>query len=518
MKRLVWFGIASSLAMGAQALTWNGGNGGVWNATEQNWLDNSGAATAWQDGAAAVFTGSGIIDVEGRIRAASVSFQGNGTALLGTGTLFVDGSIDAADGTTNTISTLTVAGAGLTKAGAGALGVSRVKGPFTVAAGKLLVGGSNMEDANISVSSGASLEMLGASSAAGDLITNGSFELPGIQNTYIYITANSSGNDRMPGWGVVNPFVVHIQGSKITSDWGNARTNTPDGCQACILQQDGAITQVVTVAESALYDLSYFYCMRRANGVHRNFVWMDGVEVSAVDANNDDTTDWRQYSSGPIWLSAGSHTLKLSGEGNWADRSTFIDLVRVAPPSASAVCKAFGGMSSLSAVQGASIVKQYTGSVTVRQLSVDPATVSGSGTLAAGSGMKIATGNGGMWSSAALWQDGAAPSAGGAATLWMDFPNAGARTYANDLDGIFLANRFLFSGSAAQEAAEISGNALCLTNGNAVFSSYTPGTNLVSASLAAKSGTSTFNIEGTVVLSRFSKATQAPSKKRDREH
>ena len=39
-----------ALAASAETLTWNGGNGGAWDATTANWTTAGGAATAWVDG------------------------------------------------------------------------------------------------------------------------------------------------------------------------------------------------------------------------------------------------------------------------------------------------------------------------------------------------------------------------------------------------------------------------------------------------------------------------------------
>ena len=50
---------------GGEMLTWNGTDGGAWDGTAKNWMDEQGQACAWKDGAEAVFAGSGC-----RVRAA----------------------------------------------------------------------------------------------------------------------------------------------------------------------------------------------------------------------------------------------------------------------------------------------------------------------------------------------------------------------------------------------------------------------------------------------------------------
>ena len=39
---------------GGEMLTWNGTDGGAWDGTAQNWMDEAGRPCAWEDGADAL--------------------------------------------------------------------------------------------------------------------------------------------------------------------------------------------------------------------------------------------------------------------------------------------------------------------------------------------------------------------------------------------------------------------------------------------------------------------------------
>ena len=46
---------AWAVGAGAETLTWNGTDGDAWGGAAQNWMDESGRACAWKNGAEAVF-------------------------------------------------------------------------------------------------------------------------------------------------------------------------------------------------------------------------------------------------------------------------------------------------------------------------------------------------------------------------------------------------------------------------------------------------------------------------------
>ena len=62
MKKQVILSISFVLAgglllAGGETLTWNGVDGGAWDGTAQNWMDEAGRTCAWTNGAEAVFAG-----------------------------------------------------------------------------------------------------------------------------------------------------------------------------------------------------------------------------------------------------------------------------------------------------------------------------------------------------------------------------------------------------------------------------------------------------------------------------
>ena len=75
---------AWAVGAGAEALTWNGTDGDAWGGAAQNWMDESGRACAWKNGAEAVFAGSACrVRATKGVKAASVRFRANGVCLEG---------------------------------------------------------------------------------------------------------------------------------------------------------------------------------------------------------------------------------------------------------------------------------------------------------------------------------------------------------------------------------------------------------------------------------------------------
>ena len=67
--------------LSAQALTWNGGAAGSWNAYSYNWLDDSSQPAVWTDGESAIFAESADVDMAASVSAASLTFLGGEISL-----------------------------------------------------------------------------------------------------------------------------------------------------------------------------------------------------------------------------------------------------------------------------------------------------------------------------------------------------------------------------------------------------------------------------------------------------
>ena len=86
---------------GGETLTWNGTDGGAWDGTAQNWMDEAGRTCAWKNGAEAVFAGSGCrVRAAKGVKAASVRFRASGVCLEGEAEIPV---LIADGGTSNTM-------------------------------------------------------------------------------------------------------------------------------------------------------------------------------------------------------------------------------------------------------------------------------------------------------------------------------------------------------------------------------------------------------------------------------
>ena len=417
-------GIAGGMAFSANAetLTWNGARGARWN--DANWLDAGNNPVAWQDGADAVFPAGAFVEVHDSVRPASITFSGNGATLVGAGRIILPGDLTASvAGTTNSIVAKLVGDATFTKRGAGAVAVSFAKGSALAAEGTLLVAGSR--SANLrTTASGGTIEALAEGTKAASLLANGSFEATTASSSYVYMNGQEAGtgvadkeNTAVAPWKVTEQVV--LANSAGVKTWcgsgGITGTGIPDGDQLCILQRFGSIMQEVTVAEAGWYDLSFTY-YKRGNSYldHRITISLDDVAAISLLANMVQPHQVR-FSSGPIWLTAGTHAIRFSGEGWWRDVSTFVDDIRLAPPTA--------GVLPQSAAKAANAVS-------------------------------------GNWSSAALWADGTPPPAGGSAATSLYFPLVDGLASANDLAGTFLFNSLRFNGVASGETATLSGNAL----------------------------------------------------------
>ena len=469
-KRLFGFiaavGIAAGMASSAKAdtLVWNGARGARWN--DANWLDAGNNPVAWQDGADAVFPAGAFVEVQDSVRPASITFTGNGATLVGGGRIVLPGDLTASvAGTTNSIIVKLVGDATFTKRGAGAVAVSFAKGFAVAAEGKLLVAGSRSAELH-ATAAGGTVEALAEGTQAASLLANGSFEDTTASSSYVYMNGQEAGTGVADKEGTaVAPWKVTEQvvlaNSAGVKTWcgsgGITGTGIPDGNQLCILQRFGSIMQEVTVAEAGWYDLSFTY-YKRGNSYldHRITISLDDVAAISLLANMVQPHQVR-FSSGPIWLTAGTHAIRFSGEGWWRDVSTFVDDIRLAPPTA--------GVLPQSAAKAANAVS-------------------------------------GDWSSAALWADGTPPTAGGNATASLYFPLADGLASANDLAGTFLFNCLRFNGVASGETASFSGNALS-SRRDGSYHGYlcldTPGEVCIGTALTVNSNL-VVDVEGDLVL------------------
>ena len=325
--------LVAGAAVFAKDLVWNGGAGGTWNDTSETWLDGA-APCAWEDGATAVFSGSGLVAVSGEIKAGGIRFTSTGTALVGDGLILLDGAVDAAAGTSNSISTRLYANPAMSKTGDGTVSLAYTRGAFAINAGTVYAGGFNMLNTSVTVSPGASLKAVSGGDKAETLLANGSFETPQ-RSSFTYVN-----NNNMPtGWtrGSAN-YVVHMNGAASKNPWNNATDEVPDGNMVLAIQMNGEISQTFTVPADGFYDLSFYMFRRGSYNTHQLYLYMDGLFWQPFyDSLHSSQMASDVVDTGAIWLSAGSHTVKIAGEGYWGDTTTFIDdLVLAAPTLAEA--------------------------------------------------------------------------------------------------------------------------------------------------------------------------------------
>ena len=459
--------MAAAFLSNAENLIWNGGKGAVWDNASALWLDSGNNPVAWRNGASAIFPAGAFVEVRESVRPASITFTGNGATLVGGGRIVLPGDLIATNaGTTNSIAVKLVGDATFTKRGAGAVAVSFAKGFATVAEGTLLVAGSRSAELR-TTAAGGTVAALGEGTQAASLLANGSFEATTASSSYVYMNGQEAGTGvadkegtAVAPWKVTEQVVlVNSAGVKAwCGSSGIAGTGIPDGNQLCILQRFGSIMQNVTVAEAGWYDLSFTYFKRGSNYLdHHITIFVDDVTTVSLLANMIQPHQVR-FSSGPVWLTAGTHAIRFSGEGWWCDVATMIDDIRLAPPTA--------GVLPQSAAKAANAVS-------------------------------------GNWSSAALWADGTPPSAGGSATASLYFPLVDGLASANDLAGTFLFNSLRFNGVASGETASLSGNALS-SRRDGSYHDYiyldTPGTLNDTAPLTVNSNL-VVDVEGDLILS-----------------
>lgn len=478
-------------------LRWNGASGGLWDASTANWLDSVDAAVAWQPGATAQFDGAGgLVNVAADALVSNMTFSTGGYTLLGAGRLAVEGAVSAAAATTNSLAAEVVTAGGLAKTGGGALALARCAGAVAVQEGALLVSGSLFADADVSVSSGASVVTLGEPDSASNLLLNSGFEDPAL-------AAGAWAYRDIPSW-VRSAYAANV-GMKNTAaagEWALPGVS-PEGVQMAIVQGGGALSQTVTVPADGLYAVAFSCILRNQNPAKTNQVYVSlGSVPLAAFVNRNPPTVAGRFASGALWLPAGTHTLTIAGETahGWADCTTLIDAVRFAPPAAAEPCRALGGDSTLALVTGASAVLSHSGAVAATLVTVNGAAVAGGTTYDASDASGIFAGPGtltaqppanvslqtasGNWSASATWWNGAAPAEGGGSNVLLHL----TADSANDLAGSFLARRLQLLGTGT---AALSGNALMLAG---PVSQPLPGTWTISAPVTAASA---FTVDNT---------------------
>ena len=515
------------LAFGAPpALRWNPGSTNLWDATSLSWLDSTNGASAWQPGAEAQFTGTGgIVNIAADVAASNLTFTGNGYALLGAGRFALEGTISAAAGTTNSIAADLLTVAGLSKTGLGALALARCTGPLSVQTGTLLVSGSLFADADISVASGASVVTLGDPDTASNLILNPGFELPAMTSgSFNYV----GGGNVISNWTVTAlASNVGRQNTATASQW-NSAGSSPDGAHMLIMQYNSAIAQTVTVPSAGVYSVAFSHLLRKGYPDNQIYVTLDGVPLATFLNRSVEFSPGR-FASGALYLTAGSHTLGIAGEGGWGDRASMIDTVCFAMASASNAGRAFGGDSILRAVTGSSVVLNHSGTLALAKVSTNGIAAagtfsssdasgifSGSGSLSCANPGYVFEGKGlsGNWSDTGFWSDGVAPAAGGGQNLKLFFPAPGSPAFMNDLSGTFTANRLRTTSVASGGTLTLSGGAISLTNSASgslpAITLPAPGAWTVSAPVTAQTNV-TFEVAGTLTLTNTLAFTSSAS-------
>ncbi len=501
---LAFFVLSSSLTFAAPpVLRWNGASGGAWDTSTANWLDGASQPVIWQPGAEAQFDGAGgLVNVAADVTVSNITFAANGYTLLGAGRLAVEGTLAAAAATTNSLGVEIVTAAGLSKTGTGTLALARCAGAVAAQEGVLLVSGSLFTDADLSVASGASVVTLGDPDSASNLIQNPGFELPAMAGgAWSYVSAGNV----ISNWTVTSlPMHIGRQNTASAGSPWNSVGSSPEGSHMLIMQYNGAVSQTVTVPAAGLYSIAFSHLLRNGYADNQVYVTLDGLPLASF-LNRSVQFSPGRYASAALWLSAGSHTLGIGGEGGWNDRATMVDAVCFAAPAAANACRALTGDSLLKAVTGASVILNHSGTLPLAYVALDGSAASGTFNASHGSG--IFSGGGalscaapgnvyawsgtGNWSDAARWTGGSAPAAGGSMNWLLRFPSAAGNAATNDLADTFLARRLLVSGLSSGETFALAGNPIALTNdagGTAPkLSLPTPGTVTVAAPVTARS-------------------------------
>jgi len=486
--------MAMSMSASALTLRWNPGSpADRWDAASMNWLDGS-TPTAWVPGADAMFDGAPqIVEVAGDIEVGDITFMTNGHTLGGEGRLRfpwgIPGTVFVTEGTTNTISAELYAPCAVHKEGGGACVLGKCVGIVFVYDGTLLVGASEMTDAEIFVVGDAELVTFGGPDPSANLIVNGGFEDdPQPNGNWRYVTSGAN----IEPWVVAaySQFVGRVN-SVGAGEWVSTGS-APEGDHVLILQYNAEVQQAFTVQEEGWHTVAFSYFLRRNYNETLLTVLMDGKAVSSF-INDAPMFSHKRHASVPIWLTAGTHVLGLRGEGEWGDRTSLIDDVCVAKPSVSMPCLALGGDSKIVLTGNSSATLNHKGNIPLANLDIaSSGGVSGTGTWGPDPAKLWYEYTGGVWS--------ATPTAGPDAILRANdvhapFPNV--ISFPTD-----LARRAWFSSLMPTPYTLTS--PLVLTNGSTGLAprlTVTDATSLVLSSPLAMHGTNfAFDAYGEITL------------------
>ncbi len=368
----------------AQTLIWTpSAPEAAWDSASLNWLDN-GTPSAWIPGASAVFPAAAsgsLIEIAEDLTASSVSFDAgaSGVTLAGAGRLRTAAITVAEAAATNAVATEVLALSGLTVTGPGAVALGRVSGRVTLASGTLLAAASDLATALVQVEGG-TLRTLGAPDRADNLLANGSFEDPSLDaNTFKYVSVGGTGI--ITAWGTTTAgFIARCYPTEPTSTWISGGS-VPDANHVLIVQRHGSVTQSFQVATSGFYQLAFDHFRRRGFPPHLITPSIDGKRLPPILTVHDQF-DTAHYTSVPIYLAAGTHTVGFLGCGTWFDASTMIDLAIVAPPSATQPCRALGADSSVTLAPGGAALLTHAGDLPLAFLNAS-GSVAGPGTWSA---------------------------------------------------------------------------------------------------------------------------------------
>lgn len=191
------------------------------------------------------------------------------------------------------------------------------------------------------------LSLGGLHPASAQTIGNPGFETPTVGgSSYGAFAYNPAG----ASWTFSGDSGVTGNGSGFTG----SNPNAPEGTQVALLQDVGSISQSITDFSGGSYTFQFQSAQRGSGSGNpgsdlQNFqVLVDGTALYSPAGLTPAGTSYQLYTTGPVDLSAGTHTLTFQGlntaagvAGNNGDNTAFIDSVginQIAPvPEASSV-------------------------------------------------------------------------------------------------------------------------------------------------------------------------------------
>jgi hypothetical protein len=205
-------------------------------------------------------------------------------------------------------------------ASGGAGGTINTNGLYTAPATG--AGSDSVQAASGGVTGSATVSITSATLALSDA----GFESPAVgtgQLSYVYDPTGTA-------WSYSGDAGVAGNGSAFT--WDNP--NAPDGTQVAFLQSTGSFSQQVAGWAAGTYELTFDAAQRGYYQASRqNFqVLVDGIVVGTFIPSN---TSYKQFTTAPFTVSAGTHTITFQGlDTAGGDNSVFIDAVQVVVASA----------------------------------------------------------------------------------------------------------------------------------------------------------------------------------------